>query len=198
MCSKVSWNAIKAVYQPLLIEDSSQFHLAEVGRVHVRRMLDALDALDAGLGDIFSSELAEARVSKSVKEVLRCTLLSCQEADLTLKAEAHLGSMNVAVRGRADYLVARGDSTLMVVEVKKEENLLRQGKAQALLMLDITFTNNPAYARHVFGIASDFSTWLFFKRTPDGIYHTSDTIAKKTRDQDAERVVRRLCKMLQS
>ncbi|KAJ8533317.1 hypothetical protein ON010_g13937 [Phytophthora cinnamomi] len=158
---------------------------AKVGRAHFQQMLSNLDALDTEQRAILPWDLTEAHVSKFVKEILHCTLLSGKEPDLSLKAETRLESTKVLVRGRADYAITQGNTTLLAAEVKKYN--LPQGVAQALLMLDIAF--NPASLSNVVGVVTHLSTWYFFKRTVDRIYWSSDTIAKATRDRDAVRVV---------
>ncbi|KAE8900587.1 hypothetical protein PF005_g1789 [Phytophthora fragariae] len=192
VCSEVTWKAVAPVYESLLIEDSSQFPLAKVDRERCRQMFAELDDLEAEQGHILPWGLSEAHVSKLVKVLLHRAVLLHEDAGLSLKAEARLASMEIRVPGRADYVVTRGDSTQMVVEVKKHSSC--QGVAQVLTMLDIAFSNNPAPAstRHGFGVATNFYTWCFFKRTVDRIYWASDTIA------DTERVFRRLYRMLQS
>lgn len=93
--------------------------------------------------------------------------------DGEILVDQNIPGKNIHVTGQFEFVITRGNKKVCIVEVKKGD--FRQGTAQTLLGCEAV--SDTETTSHVYGIATNYLVWVFFRSLDEKIEKDLTTLS---------------------
>lgn len=196
--SSIKYDDVSEFYGPI-----TKYYKQDCERIPAQEMQLIYDDLARhkkcmGLPDDSANERTKsAYVQLLIRHI--CCLFGDDE-QVQMKLEVDLEAPGVNARGRADIVVSRGNRRVLIIEVKREE--VSAGLGQTLLMLDSSRLLNKEKSEdtsETYAICTDFTRWIFLKRTENEVFKESRVIDSVNRlEEDVELIAEKIYSILKN
>jgi hypothetical protein len=191
-CSAIPWSVAQSIYEFLLLEDPASFGLSRVAGDNLESLLGSLQTADAASRSVFDISVAKNRAEWSIQQIILHVVPMLQKGTLRLRISQFLASPLVLAKGAPTITFKRNGRIDLVLVVAHD---LFDGQASAFVLMDVALAKNEERGTptdSMYGIITDYSRWVFVKRTAKGIKWCREFITQRTHDADVARVAGRL------
>lgn len=170
--SSLEWEKIKGVYEGI-IDDKYIQPVKTLPQDTLKDLVKMMEMKLQSYGNVSGNEAKRLYFIEPI--FLYVTNLFDPEDRVGIRVEESLSGKYIQANGYLDFVLTRGNKRVCIVEAKEDDMV--KGLAQDLVGMEVA--SDVGNVEIVYGIVTNFSQWIFLKRSDDKIDRDDDSITLK-------------------